>query len=72
MNKILGLISLLAGIALALYGNSLNNSVSAQLNSLFSSGNVNPGNIWLYGGVALAVIGLVLLVIGKKQNTENN
>lgn len=72
MKMILGIIGLLAGVAMALYGNSLNNSIEAQLSSLFSSGAVNPGNTWLYGGIALAVVGGILLIVGLTQKENSN
>lgn len=59
-----GIILLIAGIASAVYGNSLNNDISSQLKSVFSSGQANPGNVWLYLGIAVAVVGLVLLIAG--------
>ena len=51
----------------------LNNSIEAQLSSLFNSGSANPGNIWLYCGIAIAVVGAILLVLGlTKKNADNN
>lgn len=72
MKTILGIIVLLAGVAMTLYGNSLNNSIEAQLSSLFTSGAVNPGNTWLYGGIALAVVGGILLIAGLTQRKNGN
>ena len=71
MKTILGIISLIAGVAMAIYGNSLNNSIEAQLNSLFSSGTVDPGNIFLYGGITLAVVGCILLIVGLTQKKNS-
>ncbi len=67
---LIGIILLIAGIVCALYGNSLNHSVEAQLESLFSNGAANPGDVYLYPGVIAAVIGLVILAVnlsGKKK-----
>lgn len=65
---ILGIIALIAGIGCAVYGYSLNNSVEAQLESLFSKGSVDPGNVYLYIGIGVAVLGLIILLVkGKKK-----
>lgn len=67
---IIGIIALIAGVGLAIYGNSLNNNVEAQIESLFSAGQVNPGNTWLYIGIAVGVIGLILLVVGISKSKK--
>ena len=54
---------MIAGIGSAIYGSSLNNDIEAQLESVFSNGSANPGDTWLYVGIAAAVIGLVLVVV---------
>ena len=59
---ILGLLMLAGGIAAAIYGNNLNNDVTAQLESMFSDGKANPGDVWLYAGIAVAVVGAILLI----------
>lgn len=64
---ILGIILAIAGAGSLIYGILQNNSVEAQLSSLFSSGSVDPGTLWIIVGVIAAVIGIVLLVAGKKK-----
>ena len=68
---ICGIILLIAGIASAVHGNTLNNSVASQLQSVFSSGQANPGNVWLYLGIAAAVVGLVLFIAGLIKANKN-
>ena len=58
---ILGLILLIVGI-------SQNNSLEAQLASLFGSGKVNPGTPWIVIGIILILGAAVLFVINKKKN----
>jgi len=69
---ILGILALIAGIACAVYGNSLNNDLGAQLESLLSKGSSNPGDTFLYIGIAVAVVGLILLIVGSKKRNKAN
>lgn len=64
---ILGIIALVAGIGCAIYGNTLNNSAEAQLESLFTKGSVNPGNTYLYIGIGVAVLGLIIILVNSKK-----
>lgn len=61
---IFGVLMLVVGVVLAVVGVSMNNSVEAQLTSMLNNGSANPGDIWLYIGIAVAVVGLVLLIAG--------
>ena len=61
---VLGVLALIAGVAMALIGNAQNNSISAQLGSLLNNGTANPGNTLLYIGIAVAVVGVILLIAG--------
>ena len=63
----LAIILIVAGVISAIYGNSLNNSIEAQLKSVFSNGSANPGNIWLILGVIAIIIGIILLVVALKK-----
>lgn len=72
MSKLfMGVVALIVGIALAAYGNSLNNDWEAQLASLWNNGTTNPGDTWLYLGLAVAVVGLVLTVLGIMNKSKN-
>lgn len=64
---ILGILLLVAGVISAIYGNSMNNSVEAQLSSLFSSGTTDPGTTWIIIGVVAIVLGLILVVGGLRK-----
>lgn len=67
---IFGILSLIAGVVCALYGNTLNNDLETQLESILSNGVSNPGNVYLYIGIAVAVLGLVLLVAGVMKKEQ--
>ena len=60
----LGIISLIGGIILSLVGNGMNNDLSVQLDSLMSSGKINPGDLLFYIGIVIAALGLIFLIIG--------
>ena len=59
-----GTVLSLGGLGATIYGIHLNNSMEAQLTSLFSSGNVDPGTSWIAGGIAALIVGLILFVFG--------
>ncbi len=60
----LGLLAIIAGVAGALYGNSLNNDLESQVMSFLNTGAGNPGDIYMYIGIAVGVVGLILLIVG--------
>ena len=67
---ILGIILIVAGAVSVLYGIMQNNSLEAQLTSLFSSGKTNPGTIWIVIGIIAVVVGIVLMVLNSKKNSS--
>lgn len=50
------------GVASIVYGNAMNNSIESQWNALWNNGSTDPGTIWIIIGVAVAVVGLIMLV----------
>lgn len=44
------------------YGNSMNNDAEAQLKSFFETGKTNPGDPFKYIGIALIVLGVLLIL----------
>ncbi len=64
---ILGIILIVVGLGCAGYGFIQNNSMAAQLNSLLSSGSVNPGTMFIVIGVILLIVGIILCVAGRKK-----
>lgn len=64
---LLGILLLLVGAGLAVYGYSLNNSVEAQLESLFTNGSTNPGTIFIIVGIIVAVLGIVFIIKKKRK-----
>ena len=69
---ILGIIALVAGAAAAFYGNSLNTSPAAVLEDLLKGGSGKPGDLFLYSGIVVAIIGAVLVLknVVKKKDKE--
>lgn len=67
---ILGIIALIAGIASAIYGNAQNNDLEAQLKSALEDGTTNPGDTFLYIGIAVAVVGAILLIVGISKHKK--
>ena len=67
---IIGLILIVAGVISAIYGSNLNNSISAQLTSLFSTGSTNPGTMFIVLGVIGMVVGLILILVEHKQKNS--
>ena len=67
---ILGIILIVAGAASIVYGIIQNNSLAAQLTSLFSGGSGNPGTKWIIIGVIAVVAGIVLMVLNSKKKNS--
>lgn len=74
-----GIFLTILGFFLVGYGNSVNNDVSAQMESFFDSGKTGTGDSIIVIGVLIAIFGIVLLVTGivkaiqkDKQIAEKN
>ena len=65
-----GIILIILGGGAIGYGIHQNNSLEAQLSSLFSRGSTNPGTIWIVAGGIAAAIGLILLIVGLTQKSN--
>ncbi|MEG0833092.1 MAG: DUF3185 family protein [Oscillospiraceae bacterium] len=63
---IFGIVLLLGGIGLTVYGFVQNSSLEAQLGSFLSSGSVDPGTMFIVIGVVAALVGIALLFKKKK------
>ncbi len=69
---VIGVILLIAGIALYAYGNYLNNDIELQFKSLMENGTANPGSELITIGIVVALVGVVLIIVGcirKKGRT---
>lgn len=66
---VLSVILILLGTALTIYGFVVNNSMEAQLESLFDTGNLDPGTPFIIVGIVVLVLGFFLLVV--KMNKGN-
>lgn len=69
---ILGFLLLALGTGSAIYGDTLNNDVRTQIASIFSEGYSNPGNQYIYLGIAVAIIGVILLASGLFNNNNDD
>jgi len=68
MNKAIALGLLVAGIVLTIFGISASNSVGSSFSRAFT-GNPTNHSLWLLiGGIAMAVVGLVLTLRGSSRN----
>lgn len=61
---ILGIVLICVGAVSYIYGEQLNNNVGMQLESLFNTGSIDPGSIYVTIGIVVAVIGLIFTIIG--------
>ena len=59
---LLGAIFLILGAICAEYGYMLNNDLEAQFTSLMQHGTTNPGTIFIFIGIGVAVVGLLICV----------
>lgn len=66
-NKLLGVILIIAGIALAIYGNNLQNSFGYQFAGAFGRRD-NSATIYIILGVVASIIGIVILMRKKSDN----
>lgn len=62
---IFGALMIAGGFASVIYGNFMNNDLSAQLAHYGSGG--DPGNIWMILGVIAIVIGIALVIYGSMR-----
>ena len=69
---IFGIVIVILGVVSAVYGNHLNNDFEVQLENLFETGTTDPGDIFMFVGIAAAVVGLILFVMGLIKRTKNN
>lgn len=69
---IIGIFMMIGGISCVVYGNEMNNSVEQQLQSVFTSGNTDPGNSYIVIGSIIAGIGFILLVVGIANCVSKN
>ena len=61
---IFGVIAIILGGILLFNGNSINNDIDAQMESIFNDGVSNPGSSYEIFGILLLVVGFALLIIG--------
>lgn len=66
MKKIVGIVCLVLGVISTIYGISEKTSVQNQFMEMFGAGSNRP-IMFIVGGIILAVLGLVLLTLKKKD-----
>jgi hypothetical protein len=64
MNRAIGIALLVVGVALIVYGIDASNSVSSNVSRTFTGSPTNKTMWLLLGGVASAIVGLILTVTG--------
>lgn len=64
---IIGIILIVLGAGGSIYGIIQNNSIEAQMKSLFENGSIDPGTVFIVGGAVIAVIGIVVLIKGLSR-----
>ena len=69
-----GLLSFIVGIILTAQGSSLNNDISAQMESVFNNGTTDPGSGYIIFGVLFIITGIILFFWGivRMNNEESN
>ena len=68
----LGIVLTIFGIIMALIGNGMNNNMDMQFESFFESGQVNPGDVFIYLGIGLVVLGIIFVIIGIAGRAQKN
>lgn len=59
---LMGIVTTIVGIGLAVYGNNINNDLENQIVSAFG-GDAASGDLYLYLGIALAVLGVAMFIL---------
>ena len=68
MKRIVGILLLVVGVILFIVGVNASDSLGDQLSNFFS-GHFTDATVWyLAGGVALAVVGLVMVTFGRSKS----
>ena len=67
-----GIILGILGAVGVFYGVSMNNDMEAQLEYFFTYGKKNPGNGWIIIGAALAVIGVLMIILSKIKEGKDS
>lgn len=67
-----GIVFIILGIISAVVGNSMNNNMDMQFESFFENGQVDPGDIFLYLGLGLILLGIILVIAGIARNAQKS
>lgn len=63
-----GIVMIIGGFVSIILGNNTNNDFESQFNSFWEYGQTNPGDTWIYVGICLIVIGVILVIYGFISN----
>ena len=66
-----GIFMLIMGVLSAIFGSAMNNDVDLQMEALFEHGTTNPGDPFVYIGVVVATIGLILFITGLAKSRRD-
>lgn len=67
---VFGIMLVVSGFISIIYGNNLNNNYEEQFVSFWEKGQSNPGDTWIYIGVGLLLVGIILSIYGIIQHTN--
>ena len=67
MQKIIGFISLVAGITALWFGHTAAQAVKSKVKALVAGAPTDRATYFYIGGIALTVFGLLKLLLGKKK-----
>lgn len=62
-----GIIAIVFGGGLCVYGYTENNNLANQVISVLSGGGTDPGTPYLISGIVIFIIGVILLLYGFKK-----
>jgi hypothetical protein len=64
--QMFGIIALVAGVALMIYGMNASHSMADQMSNTFRGRFTDNTNWYIYGGIALGLCGLLMVVMRGK------
>ncbi len=68
---VLGVILMLTGGGLWIYGDKMNHDVDTVLRSVLESGETEPGSVFITIGIILIIIGAVMVISGVIIRVKN-
>lgn len=69
---VLGIVFVVFGIISVVAGKNINNDMDRQLRDLFESGEINQGDVFVYLGYGLIILGVLFIIIGIVKNGQKD